>query len=95
MLPPGFTPNRVNAICRAWPRWHEWGHWLSLLLAACFITKRRWGWLQWKLGLVEVPQCGCASREAWLNTLGGKLCASTRWWARLAAWMLVRRPPPA
>lgn len=89
-------PERIHFNCIAWPRRWELGSWISLCLAVFGISKRRWSWVQAKLGLVE-PQstCGaCAAREAWLNTFGGRLVtlAESKWYAKPLAWLMVTRP---
>lgn len=72
--------------CRAWPEAHEWGYWVSLVLEIFLINKDRWNWLRGKLGFIE-PTCDCPAREAWLNTLPGRLVTTWR--------KLTRKPPPA
>lgn len=90
---PERVRNAVNSPCPGWPHLHEWGHWCALLLEAVFIRKALIAWLNYRLGLTEVPKCNCEARERWLNTLGGKLCSSPRWWAKRLARVLVRRLP--
>ena len=70
------------------------GDWLSGLLSVVGITPLRWSWLQWTLGLIEVPEnsCGgCEARRAWLNTLGGKLSVRTDIFGRWLYRLIVRR----
>lgn len=87
-----YVPSKVFANCRAWPFWHEFGEWVSILLAAIGINPRRYGWLRWKLGLDEPGSCAsCDARKLWLNTLGGRLATSTHWAAKWMAARLVRR----
>lgn len=61
--------------CWAWPHLHEWGHWLTLILAACFIRKSDYLWLKAKLGLT--PKCGCDQRAESLNRLGEAVVGPT------------------
>lgn len=89
-----LRPDQCDRPCSALPYWHEWGHWAAIALEAFWLPKTRWAWLIWRLGLVEVPDTGCggcAARERWLNTLGGKLATSSKWWAKVLARVLVRR----
>ena len=84
-----YPNDLIFGDCSRWPFWWEFGEWLSLLLAACFITQDGVAWVRWKLGLDEIV-CECPARIAWLNTLGGRLASSPRWqW--LAAWVVRRR----
>lgn len=94
LKPTPHTHDRIFASCPAWPLAHEWGYWVEYLLSLAGLTKRRWAWIVAKLGLVEVPagSCrGCAAREAWLNSLGGRLCSSRSLLGRALAAVLVRR----
>ena len=91
----GLTPHKPERIvspgCRAIPLWHEWGHWLAIFLELFGLSKARWAWLNFRLGLTAVPTCNCEAREAWLNTLGGRLSKRTD---RLGKWLyrlLVRQ----
>jgi hypothetical protein len=61
-------PDRVRALCVAWPRWHEWGYWTELLLEAAGISKQRWLWIRKKMGLAG--PCGCENRETAMNVAG-------------------------
>lgn len=54
--------------CPSWPRAWEWGHWLTLLLAALGLRKEGYVWLKRRLGLT--PKCGCGQRAERLNTWG-------------------------
>jgi hypothetical protein len=89
----GKGADKIDAECRAFPFWHEFGYWLSLILAACLITPDVIARLNYKLGLTEIPECSCADRVRWLNTLGGRLCSSNHVIAKWLAWLLVRRSP--
>ena len=70
---------RIVAECRAFPFWWELGHWAAIFLAAAGLTKGRWNWLRWKLGLTT--PCGCEQKQEAMNT----------WGAKLAAWLAKRR----
>lgn len=61
----------VSTLCPAWPRPHELGNWLELLLAACFIRKS--GYVRLKRLLGFKAACGCDKRQHWLNRLLPKL----------------------
>jgi len=66
-----WTPDvgdRIHFQCVGLPAAHEWGHWLSLILGAFFITTDSWLWIKARLGLKL--QCGCEARKNWLNRLG-------------------------
>lgn len=63
-----YSPARIHANCKGWPRTSELGHWLTLLLAAVGIHKSGYVWLKRRLGLG--PKCGCTQRAARLNTWG-------------------------
>jgi hypothetical protein len=76
--PTPHPHDRIKAKCKAYPFWHEFGHWLALILAAVGVTKDRYVWLKSRAGLQA--KCGCQQREERLNTLGGLLAA---WWARV------------
>lgn len=64
-------PERAHAPCKAWPRWHELGHWTAFALAVAGISPSGVAWLKWKLGLQK--PCGCEARKVWMNTIGGRL----------------------
>lgn len=85
--------------CREWPRWFEFGYWAILLLASFGVTPRRWAWVQWKLGLIEVPASSCVKCEArkrWLNSFGGRLAQRTDWLGKLLCrWLVKRSKPPS
>jgi hypothetical protein len=91
-------PERCFAECEAFPLWDEWGFILSIALGFIGLDKRRWAWIVARLGLVEVPESSCsacAAREAWLNTVGGKLSKRTD---RIGKWLyrlFVRRAEKA
>ena len=70
-------------MCSAYPEWSELGHWLTLILAACFIRKRDYLWLKRKLGLA--PKCGCGEREASLNRVGAWVGRWLSWVGRFTA----------
>ena len=94
-----YGPERVRNAeehqCKGWPHHHEWGHWIGLSLEVICIRKPAVAWLNYKLGFTEVPECNCAERERWLNTLGGKLCSSTNKYAQwLARWLVARKKKP-
>jgi hypothetical protein len=64
-----YTLDRVDGPdCQGTPRDHEWGHWLAIFLEANGLSKRAWANARAWLGFRG--QCGCAKREAKLNTLG-------------------------
>jgi hypothetical protein len=71
----GHSPYGIGKVtgpdCAAWPFRLELGHWLTLLLKACWIRKRDYLWLKSKLGLA--PKCGCGDRERKLNRWGSWL----------------------
>lgn len=74
-----YVAERVRADCPAWPRPWEVGHWVALWLDVFYLSKKRWAWLQWKLGLQEPGNCAsCEEREMWLNTLGGRIATAWR-----------------
>lgn len=80
-VPTTTRRGRIGGNCRAWPFLHEWGYWLALILEVFGLSKRRWGWLLWKLRLGPPGPCAtCAEREAWLNSLPGKVVTA---WCRL------------
>lgn len=92
----GWTPDPLERIhadnCRAWPRWHEFGYWVALLLEVFGLSKWRWSWLMYRLNLVE-PSGGCNScerRERWLNTLGGK---TVMLWRRVSSHLSFAAQP--
>jgi hypothetical protein len=68
LMPLGGTPEQVDAKCNGIPFRHEWGHWLAIFLEANGLSKRAWANARAWLGFRG--QCGCAKREAKLNTLG-------------------------
>lgn len=66
--PGDFPLAKIHRNCHAWPASHEWGHWLTLILAACWIRKADYLRLKRLLGLT--PRCGCDQRATWLNRVG-------------------------
>lgn len=88
-------PSDCHAPCKSLPLWHEFGEWVAIVLGLVGVTPSRWGWVWWKLGLIEAAGCsGCEARKAWLNTFGGRLSRSKDWQGRLLYCLLVRRPTP-
>lgn len=61
-------PEKIHSVCRAWPRWHEFGHWVALVLEAVGLSENRWNWLRWRLGFIT--PCGCKKRKERLNWVG-------------------------
>jgi hypothetical protein len=81
LAPTPHEHRKIHAECRAWPRKSEWGHWTELLLVAAGISKVRYGWLKWKLGIIKAPTCGgCAQRQEAMNAAGGRIARLARWW---------------
>ena len=72
----------MHRRCFAYPLANELGHWLTLLLEACWIRKRDYLWLKAKLGLG--PKCGCGARAEKLNT----------WGATIRRWLSKKPGPP-
>lgn len=92
-------PERIGFRCTGWPHNWEIGSWLALFLAAIGISQDRFAWAVHKLGLIEVADesCGCAAREQWLNTLGGRiytLAKAGNRFAKVAQWWLVKTQNP-
>lgn len=69
--------DKIGAECHAWPRGSEWGHWAALLLEVFGLSKQRWAWLLGQCGVIA--PCGCSEREAWMNTLPGRINAARNW----------------
>lgn len=91
---PYDISRQVAGNCQGWPYPSELGNACELLLESNGVTPRGWATLIYRLGLVEVPESACQScdaRKRWLNSIGGKLCASTSRLGRFLAWLLVRR----
>lgn len=94
--PTPHPHDRIFAECNRWPKCHELGHWLALILEAFFLTKR--SWLRLKMLCGFKPVCGCQKREESLNTLGKRLAALVAaFWAAsrallLRAWEALLRP---
>jgi hypothetical protein len=89
-----YGPERIVFECQAWPRPLELGSWVALMLEVFGVSKKRWRWLRAQFGLIE--PCKCASREEWLNTLGGRIVASAdsgKWYGRALSKILVTRQP--
>lgn len=63
---------KIHAACKALPFAWELGHWLTLWLGVFGISKAGVDWLARRLRLGD---CGCAKREAALNTIGERFAA--------------------
>lgn len=96
----GPTPDELQNIhcsqCQAFPRLYEFGYWLAFALEVVGLSKQRWGWIRWKLGLQEPTGCNsCEARERWLNTLGGRLVTAWRRFTAAIGWSApLPQPPP-
>lgn len=82
--PTSHPPEKVYCQCRAYPRWHEFGHWAALLVGELGVTRHRYVAAKKLLGLQ--PKCGCQQREAAMNAWGGRV----KWWLD----RLRKRPDP-
>lgn len=72
LMPLSSDPARLVDKCHGAPHWHEWGHWMALVLAVIGVTNRRYGYLAHR-------QNGCATcdqREQSLNTTGQRFAAT-------------------
>lgn len=82
---------KVEACCRAWPYWQEFGEWCSIALGVIGITSRKWTWVEVKLGLIKPGQvCNCNLYREWLNTLGGRVASSTNFICKWLASRFIR-----
>jgi hypothetical protein len=66
-LPDGIDYEAVGSLCNALPAVSRVGSWLAIWIEANRLD-RAWYWLRARIGFRG--QCGCAKREAKLNTLG-------------------------
>lgn len=65
-----YASASVHAECRAWPAWHELGHWVTLALAALGIGG---GWALLRRVFRLPSRCGCKRRAKSLNSAGGAM----------------------
>jgi hypothetical protein len=76
-LKPTASPlERCIVRCASLPFWHEWGHWLTIALGACGITKSGVNWWRAQLGL-RTP-CKCGERAEVANSLGERFASLIR-----------------
>ena len=61
------------------PLWHEWGHWLTLVLGVFGISQRGVDMLRAAIGL---PPCKCSERADAINAIGERLAT---FWGRAVA----------
>jgi hypothetical protein len=71
--PTPHAHSQIKAKCKGLPFQWEWGYWLAIWLGVFGVSKRNVGWLAYRIGLAN--GCGCAKREAALNTIGERFAS--------------------